>query len=105
MWGASSADGKLTGDLGNAIETAPIDGLRSDRLLAGKLWPGDFRLLQQNRPGADPCTAASRARSPIVHLWLLGNFSIVGTSPARNRQCASIAARVRLELSVISDMA
>jgi hypothetical protein len=35
MWGASSADGKLTGDLGNAIEATPIGGRRSDRLTAG----------------------------------------------------------------------
>jgi hypothetical protein len=50
MWGTSSPDGKRTGDLGNAIETAPIDGLRLDRLLAGKLAPGNFRLLQQYLP-------------------------------------------------------
>jgi hypothetical protein len=40
-------------------------------------------------------------RSSMVNLWLLGNLSIVGTSHARNRRCASIAAPVRLELCVI----
>jgi hypothetical protein len=49
MWGTSSPDRKLTGDLGNAIESTEIDGRRSRRPLAGKLSPGDFRLLQQYR--------------------------------------------------------
>src|SRR6516164_1638787 len=50
MWGTSSPDGKLTGDLRNAIESTEIDGRRSRRSLAEKLSPGDFRLLQQYRP-------------------------------------------------------
>ena len=37
--GASSPDGELTGDLGKLIETAPIGGVWSDRLLAGKVSP------------------------------------------------------------------
>ena len=53
MWGTSSPDRKLTGDLGNAIESTEIDGRRSRRPLAGKLSPGDFRLLQQYRPCVD----------------------------------------------------
>ena len=63
MWGTSSPDGKLTGDLGNAIESTEIDGRRSRRPLAGKLSPDDFRLLQQYRPAADSCGAA---RCPII---------------------------------------
>src|SRR5262252_11012996 len=50
MWGTSSPDRKLTDDLGNAIESTEIEGRRSCRPLAGKLSPGDFLLLQQNRP-------------------------------------------------------
>src|SRR6266540_3676593 len=50
MWGTSSPDDKLTGDLGNVIETTQIGGRRSDRLMAGKLSPGDFGLLQQYPP-------------------------------------------------------
>jgi hypothetical protein len=57
MQGTSSADGKLMGDLGNAIEATPICGQRSDRITAEKLSPGHFGLLQQYLPGADPCTA------------------------------------------------
>jgi hypothetical protein len=53
MWGTSSPDDKLTGDLGNAIEATKIAGRRSDRLMAKKLSPGNFRLLQQYLPGAD----------------------------------------------------
>ena len=53
MWGTSSPDDKLTGDLGNVIESTQIGGRRSDRLTAGKLSPGNFGLLQQYRPGRD----------------------------------------------------
>jgi hypothetical protein len=42
MWGTSSPDDKLTGDLGNVIEATQIGGRRSDRLMAGKLSPGNF---------------------------------------------------------------
>jgi hypothetical protein len=47
MWGTSSPDDKLTGDLGNVIEAMSIDGRGSDCLAAGKLAPGNFGLLQQ----------------------------------------------------------
>src|SRR6266511_4465481 len=53
MWGTSSPDDKLTGDLGNVIETTQIGGRRSYRLTAGKLSPGNFGLLQQYRHKAD----------------------------------------------------
>jgi hypothetical protein len=53
MWGTSSPDDKLTGDLGNVIEATQIGGRRSDRLMAGKLSPGNFGLLQQYRHEAD----------------------------------------------------
>src|SRR6516162_4990945 len=62
MWGTSSPDGKLTGDLGNAIESTEIDGRRSRRPLAGKLSPGDFRLLQQYRPDPEVRPPARRVR-------------------------------------------
>jgi hypothetical protein len=42
MWGTSSPDDKLTGDLGNVIETTQIGGRRSDRLTAGKFITGQF---------------------------------------------------------------
>src|SRR5262245_47778679 len=53
MWGTSSPDDKLTGDLGNAFEAAEIGGRWSDRLLARKLSSGDFGLLQQYRHFSD----------------------------------------------------
>jgi len=43
MWGTSSPDDKLTGDLGNAREAAEIGGRWSDRILAGKIVIGRFR--------------------------------------------------------------
>src|SRR5262245_56955979 len=62
MWGTSSPDDKLTGDLGNAFEVAEIGGRWSDRLLAGKLSSGDFGLLQQYRgqSGHQPAMADNR---------------------------------------------
>src|SRR6266704_2525340 len=53
MWGTSSPDDKLTGDLGNVIEGTRFGGRRSDRLTAGKLSPGNFGLLQQYLPIPD----------------------------------------------------
>src|SRR5262249_36192483 len=53
MWGTSSPDDKLAGDLARATEATKIAGRRSDRLLAGKLSPRHFGLLQQNLPLAD----------------------------------------------------
>jgi hypothetical protein len=57
MWGTSSPDDKLTGDLGNVIE---IGGRRLVRLVAGNLSPGDFGLLQHYLPKAAQCTAAKK---------------------------------------------
>src|SRR5262249_2998180 len=53
MWGTSSPDDKLAGDLARATEATKIAGRRSDRLLAGKLSPRNFGLLQQNLPKGD----------------------------------------------------
>src|SRR6516165_10598921 len=50
MWGTLSPDDKLAGDLGNVIEATQIGGCRSDRLMAGKLSPANFGLLQQYLP-------------------------------------------------------
>src|SRR6516165_7132781 len=53
MWGTSSPDNKLTGDFGNVIEARQSGGRRLVRVMAGKLSPGNFRLLQQYRHKAD----------------------------------------------------
>jgi hypothetical protein len=47
MWGTSSLEDKLAGDLGNVIEA--ISNRRSDFFTAGKLAPGNLGLLQQYR--------------------------------------------------------
>jgi hypothetical protein len=49
MWGTSSPEDKLAGDLGNVIEA--ISNRRSwvNFFTAGKLAPGNLGLLQQNR--------------------------------------------------------
>src|SRR3974377_2239076 len=69
MWGTSSPDRKLTGDLGNAIETTEIDGRRSRRPLAEKLSPGDSRLLQQYLPSGGG-RAVDQIRQPISIAYL-----------------------------------
>jgi hypothetical protein len=60
MWGTSSPEDKLTGDLGNVIEATSLGGRGSDFFTAGKLAPGHLGLLQQNLPAADICSAAKR---------------------------------------------
>jgi hypothetical protein len=57
MWGTSSPDEKLTGDLGNVIEATQIGGRRSDCLMARKLSSSSFRLLQQYRHFRDITTS------------------------------------------------
>jgi hypothetical protein len=49
MWGTSSPEDKLTGDLGNVIEATSIGGRGSDFFTAEKLAPGNLGLLQQYR--------------------------------------------------------
>jgi hypothetical protein len=49
MWGTSSPDDKVMGDLPNEIEATQIGGFRSDCVIAGKLAPGSFGVLQQYR--------------------------------------------------------
>jgi hypothetical protein len=53
MWGTSSPEDKLTGDLGKVIEVTSISGRRSDFFTARKLAPGNLGLLQQYLPQAD----------------------------------------------------
>src|SRR6516164_9957602 len=52
MWGTSSPNDKLAGDLGTAIEGTRIGGRRSVLLPAGNLAPGNRGLLQQYRHSA-----------------------------------------------------
>jgi hypothetical protein len=53
MWGTSSPEDKLTGDLGNVIEATSTGGRRSDFFTAEKLTPGNLGLLQQYLPETD----------------------------------------------------
>jgi hypothetical protein len=61
MWGTSSLEDKLAGDLGNVIEATSIGGRRSDFFTAEKLASGNLGLLQQYLPKADSCTATRTA--------------------------------------------
>ena len=49
MWGTSSPEDKLAGDLGNVIEATSTGGRRSVFFTAEKLAPGNLGLLQQYR--------------------------------------------------------
>jgi hypothetical protein len=49
MWGTSSPEDKLAGDLGNVIGATSIGGRRSDFFTAEKLARGNLGLLQQYR--------------------------------------------------------
>jgi hypothetical protein len=42
MWGTSSPEDKLAGDLGNVIETTSTGGRRSDFFYSGKISTGQF---------------------------------------------------------------
>jgi hypothetical protein len=53
MWGTSSPEDKLTGDLGNVIEATSIGGRRLDFFAVRKLAPGNLGLLQQYLPEAE----------------------------------------------------
>src|SRR5215470_12416643 len=78
MWGTSSPDDKLVTDLAKATEAIKIAARRSDRLMAGKLSPLNFGLLQQYRHTAaladfSVMSAAGgsrhRTRMLIVRVW------------------------------------
>jgi hypothetical protein len=86
MWGTSSPDDKLTGDLGNVIETVKIGGRGSDRLMARKLSPSNFGLLQQYRHEMrvprDPryaCYRMSSGHNPVAAFC-------PGLTPSRHAQ-------------------
>src|SRR5262245_43157541 len=53
MWETSSPDDKLVSDLAKATEAIKIAARRSDSLMAGKLSPLNFGLLQQYLPKGD----------------------------------------------------
>src|SRR5215469_16482121 len=53
MRGTSSLHGKLTGDFGNASEAGRISDCLPSRVFTKKQSLCNFRLLQQNLPGAD----------------------------------------------------
>src|SRR6516165_3774950 len=82
MWGTSSPEDKLADDLGNAIEGTRISGRRSDFFTAGKLPPGNLRLLQQYRHRAAKVCATSCPQ--LVEADITGQISL--SSGAHLRQ-------------------
>jgi hypothetical protein len=99
MWGTSSPDDKLAGDLPNEIEATQIGGFRSDRVIAGKLAPGSFGLLQQYLSTADSCTAAKSVLRSALAAQQNGNgISVpsdlaVPAHPAFNRRARLACSR------------
>src|ERR1700732_5266192 len=53
MWGTSSSEDKLTGELAHEPDATSISDRGLFCLLAGNLSPGVFRLLQHNLPQPD----------------------------------------------------
>jgi hypothetical protein len=73
MWGTSSPDDKLTVVLGNLIEATKIAGPQSDRLMARKLSPGNFGLLQQYLPLAAVSRCSNECAKPDLLDHLVGS--------------------------------
>ena len=101
MWGTSSPDNKLTGDLSNVIESIKIGGRRSDRLMAGELSPSNFGLLRHyrgycgNRPVRGACGAFDAAsivfKFPIPQ-QLIGKLR-------GDKQCTNVHACLQVQSS------
>src|SRR5262249_61436629 len=85
MWGTSSPDDKLTGDLGNVIESTKIGGRRLDRLVAGNLSPSNFGLLQHYRSLASdrqPRDADAMSAMPPIAAVTLASHNRIIPAPA-----------------------
>jgi hypothetical protein len=95
MWGTSSPDDKLTGDLGNVIEAMSIDGRGSDCLAAGKLAPGNLGLLQQYLPGAN-------IAAPLMSNACEGNSAVAALSQNLPNLREKLTRAVRLRYKIIA---
>jgi hypothetical protein len=60
IWGTSSPEDKLAGDLGNVIEATRIGARWSGRLMAGKLSPGNFGTFATISAQSGNCHLAER---------------------------------------------
>src|ERR1700730_3030915 len=69
MWGTSSPEDKLAGDLGNVIEATLTCGRRSDFFTAEKLAAGNLGLLQQYLPLPDSCSAVQQKCGSLDRLF------------------------------------
>src|SRR5262245_62426288 len=65
MWGTSSPDDKRVSDLAKTTEATKIGARRLDRLMAGKLSPRNFGLLQQYRHEPDVPMRTINVRLPV----------------------------------------
>src|SRR5262245_59188642 len=92
MWGTSSPDDKLVSDLAKATEAIKIAARRSDRLMAGKLSPLNFGLLQQNLPIADLSRCSKGLLYPISLSALIGTASF-GESTIRGSRIVKVEPR------------
>jgi hypothetical protein len=99
MWGTSSPEDKLAGDLGNVIGATSIGGRRSDFFTAEKLAPGNLGLLQQYLPQPDPCIA-TKGRVQGVYSTPSTRPSIIGiVRPVRRVRSIAFIAMMRFAMS------
>jgi hypothetical protein len=79
MWGTSSPEDKLTGNLGNVIEATSIGGRRSDFFYSKKIGAGQF--------GTFATISARSERATSRRLWPLLDEDRTSTCLKRFREC------------------
>ena len=93
MWGTSSPDGKLAGDLGNVFEATRNGDRRSDRLLAGKLSSSNIGLC--NKICQDRTHAVQHFRDGEERRWY--------SEPKHNRRgCRARLQNLRITRTMIA---
>src|SRR5215470_2001212 len=91
MWGTSSPDDKRVSDLAKAAEATKIGARRLDRLMAGKLSPRNFGLLQQYLPIPIPDLSRCSKTALYSITSSASNCTELGTSrPSALAVCALI---------------
>src|SRR5262245_1622707 len=113
MWGTSSPDDKLVSDLAKATEAIKIAARRSDRLMAGKLSPLNFGLLQQYLPipevmgterrGYTSFTSKNSTSTPPVAKFCRSSPAALPSEDASPRSSAGRSSKWRMAMRCTPD--